>query len=414
MSDQDSRLVLSFGKHASAVDFSATPGTLVHLLPEKWGFHSPSRVNLARSPAHPQNRLFPGLAGPIDMSKAHELEVILRGLSGNTGAAIDPETTNDTARLLDVVMGTDSIDPAGAVTTATGGTPASRILGVTEQAGFPVGIVVMFQAPAGTFHVRQVRARAGASGAGNLTLDRVWTGAVATSNVIRFARWRDDPAVHEHIHGFFRAEWTNDRRDYRGGMSRATFDFTVGQYARLMTSWMFTDVADAAELAPTFTEQTTGSGLVNVNNSFFIGDAAFYATDLKIELGGSMGARGASSGPQGVQGYRVTKGAGAPKTRYSVKLQRGVSAGEIADSTGTPSMNSLQAWDKALGDSYATFDIAAQVGTVAGACGYFPAQAASCVKCEVVIVDGYKHLDVEFECNSPSDVLLSPFEAHLG
>ncbi len=411
MSDLDSSLVLSFGKAADTTDFATMPA-LVHLLPEKWGFRPPSRIPLARDPAHPLNKRFSPLAGPLDMSKAHELELIIRGLSGNTGATIDPETTNDIAKMLDVIFGTDSIDPAGAVTTATGGTGATPNLVVTSGTNIPDGMVIMFQAPLGTFHVRQVRS---GGGTGTLVLDRTYSGTVESgTNVIRFARWKDDPAVHEHKHGFFRAEWANDRRDYKGGMSRATFDFSVGQYARLITSWMFSDIADAAEANPSFSEQTTGSALVNVANTFWIGSTAFYATDLKIELGGSVNARRASSGPQGIQGYIVPKGATAPKTRYMVKLHRGVNSGEIADSTGTPSVNSLQAWDKALGDSYAAFDIAAQVGTVAGACGYFPAQAASCVKCDEVVQDGYKCLDVEFECNGPTSTTFAPFEAHLG
>ena len=92
------------------------------------------------------------------------------------GAAIDPETTTEIGGELDVVFGTDSIDPAGAATTATsaGSVPSTATLGVTELARFPVGTVIMFEAPAATLHTRQVRARSGSSGAGTLTLDRTW------------------------------------------------------------------------------------------------------------------------------------------------------------------------------------------------------------------------------------------------
>lgn len=414
MSIQDSQLVLSFGKHASAVDFSSTPAALVHLAPEKWGFRPVGRAPLSREPAHPQNKRFAGRAGPLDLSKAHELEQIICGLSGNDGGAIDPEVAcSDIAPILDVIFPSASIDPAGASTTATGGGAGTKTVGVTEQARFPVGSVIAVTTAAG-LEVRQVRARAGANGAGDLTVDRNVTGAVTNgSTVIRFARWKEDPSVHEHVHGFFRAEWPTYRRDFKGGMSRAQFNFTVGQAARLLTSWMFTDVAIEEIDEPAFAEPVHGAGLVCANNSLWIADTAVYATELKLDLGGTMSARGANSGPQGVQGYRVSKGAGAPKPRFMVTLQCGQRTGEI-DDAGALSVQSLFALDKELGEELQNLDMAFQVGGHAGGMGYFPLPSASCLTREVVVIDGYQHIQCEFECNGPDDAELGPVEVHLG
>lgn len=415
MSDLQSALYLKAGGHSSATDFSGTP-TLVDLLPEKFdGFGSPDTIKLPRNPAHPQNKRFPALRGPIDVSKPIPLEFIVRGLSGNTGAAIAAATTNDLegAGILAAIFGAAAVDPASAVAASTAGAGGAATLTVDEQAGFPPGIGVLIPTSTGTF-ARQVVSRAASSGAGDLTLDRVVTGTLTTGNVVRFARWFVDPSVHEHTHVYLRAEWQNFRRDFKGCMSLGQLDFSVGQFARLITSWLPTDVADTAEANPTFSEQTTGGALVNVNNAFWIGDTAFYATDIKVDLGGSLVARRANSGPQGVQGYIIEKGAGTNKAKIMCKLQRGTNSGEVADSTGTPSVNDLQGYGLGLGDALDGLDVAFQVGTVAGSVGYIRAPNASVVSCADVVVDGFQQLDVTFECDTPSSSTFHPLEFLLG
>lgn len=413
MSDSQSKCIVGFGKHASATDFTTSPVSFMHLLPERHTFTSPDTVRLRRAPSHPQNKGFAPLRGPIDMSQAYELEQILRGLSGNSGGAIDPELTTDVAQILDVAFGTDSVDPSGVVTTATGGTGASKILVVTEQARFPIGTVIMFTSSTGTF-VRQVRARAASSGAGNLTLDRTFTGTVQSHNVIRCARWKADPAIYEHTHGGFFVEYDNERRLYLGGLCTARMDFSRGQYGKLITSWRFTDVQDIAEADPTFSEPTAGSALVRMNNKFWIGDDAYYSTDLSVDLGGSVVARSVDDSPHGVLGYLNFKGGDAARPKLSVKLLRGVNTGEVADSTGTLSRNKAQSWDKALGDAQSTLDVAFQVGGAAAAFGYGVMSAATITSAKDAVIDGYKMLELELEATGPTDTNLAPFEFHLG
>lgn len=425
MTIQDSAFLLSFGKHSSITDVSSTPGTLMHLLPEKHGFQGADYGRLQPAPLNPTNKRFPARRGVIDVARGLSLEQLIRGLYGNVGAAIDPETTSELGRVLDVVFGTDSIDPAGAATTATssGSVPATATLGVTELARFPIGTVVMFQAPAATYHVRQVRARSGSSGAGTLTLDRAWSGAVAdATTIIRCARWVDDPAVHQHTHGYFRGEWqggdaADPARVYRGCMSRASFDFSVGQHGRFTTSWQVTDIADDAPADTTFVEPVAGSSVVNTNNSFWIGATAYYATDQHIELGGSVSAFRANSGPHGVQGYKVMKGGDAPRTRMTVTLPLGVNTGEVNEAL----LNTLQGYDLAAGAELVPLEVAFQVGGAAGAFCYAVMPAAVVVEADAsVVVDGRKHVKLTLEATDPESAgvtgaaSLYPFEFHLG
>ena len=424
MSIQDANFLLSFGKHASITDFSSTP-SLIHLLPESHGFQGADYERLQPAPHNPTGKRFPARRGVIDIKKAIPLEQTIRGLYGNVGAAINPETTTEIGGILDVVFGTDSIDPAGAATTATsaGSVPSTATLGVTELARFPVGTVIMFEAPATTFHVRQVRARSGSSGAGTLTLDRTWSGAVADlSTIIRAARWVDDPTVHQHIHGYFRGEWQNGdaadpARVYLGGMSRATLDFAVGQFAKLNTSWMFTDIADSAPADTAFSEPVAGNALVNANNSFWIGNDAYYATDLKVELGGAMSAFAANSGPHGVQGYKVMKAGQSQRTRMTVTLALGPNAGEVNETL----LNTLQGYGLAAGAEFVPLDVAFQVGGAAAGFGYNPMCAAVVVACDAgVVVDGRKHVALTLEATDPVNAgvtggaSLYPYEFHLG
>lgn len=412
MSNLASLCTVSFGKHASTTDFTTAAVSMMNLPVEKHSFLSPDTVKLRRMPTHTLNKGFAPFRGHIDVSKSYAVEQLIRGLSGNTGAAIDPETTTDIAQILDVAAGTASIDPAGAVTTATGGTGGTPNLTVTSGTNIPDGMVIMFEAPAGTYHVRQVRS---GGGTGTLVLDRTYSGTVANgTNVVRMARWKFDPAVFEHVHGHFRTEYGDDRRDFTGGMCTVAMDFSVGAIGKMTSTWKFTNVADAAEQNPTFSEPVAGGGVVNVNNNFWIEDDVYYATDAKLECGGDVVPRKANTGPNGVLGSTVQKGGDKARPKLSLRLQRGTNTGEVADSAGNTSQNILQAWSTALGVALTTLDIALQVGGAAGACCYVVMPAAACTKCEEVIVDGMKMLDCEFEAMGPSSTTFAPLEFHLG
>ena len=68
MTIQDSAFLLSFGKHSSITDVSSTPGTLLHLLPEKHGFMGADYGRLQPAPLNPTNKRFPARRGVIDVT----------------------------------------------------------------------------------------------------------------------------------------------------------------------------------------------------------------------------------------------------------------------------------------------------------------------------------------------------------
>lgn len=424
MSFQSKQRVITFGKHGSTTDLTSTPGSLIRLMPEVEGFRSPSRVMLARNPVRSDSARRPPFAGPKDVSKTYALEQIIRGVSGNTGAAFDVETTTEIGKILDVIFGADSVDPANAVTTATGGTPASKLLGVNARDDIPNGMAVMFQGPAGTYHIRRVVSGGGAAGAGNLTVDRIWTGAVAAGqNIIRSASWVLNPAVHMHTHGFFRAETTDGsdegRRDYVGCMSLAQMRFDVGQYGRLITSWRANDVADNSEENPSVTDATAGNAIVNAASFFFLGDEVYMAKDIVIDLGGTLEAREANNGPNGVQGYAALRGPDHPPAKLSLKAYRGsggATFGEIGDSSGNVNINKLQAWDKSAGEEPTIWDVAIQAGVRETRACYAHGPAAVCTKLEEITIGGLQGLDLEFEFFTPVAspyVGFAPLSFHL-
>lgn len=417
MSAIASKVLVGVALHASATDWTTAPaaGDHKHLLLESHNLHSPDTLKVRRVADNPQNVGHPPFRGPVDVSKAYQLEMILRGLSGNSGGAIDPDSTTDCTRFLDALFGTASIDPAGAAATATGGTGASKILGVDEQARFPIGTVVRFTTDAGTF-VRQVRARAGASGAGNLTLDRTFTGTVSAATVVRAARWKDDPAVYEHTHLSLIAEYTGHlRRLFIGGMGNWELNFARGKEGRLIVSNLrFTDIQDEANASPSYSAPTVGGAISRVGNKMWFGDDNYYATDIRVVGGGDVVGRGVDDSPQGQHlGFTCQKGGAAARTRLMAKLLLGTNTSEVADSTGTLSANKAQAWDKSVGDELATWDVAFQAGAAAGAFSYGVMRAGVITKAETVVVDGKLWKDVEIEATG-SDTDLAPFEFHIG
>lgn len=412
MSEDGALLYLKFGKYSSATDYSSTAPTLVDMLPDggRDSFGSRSPIVLARDPSHPSNRRFPGVRGPTDLSKPVTPEFIVHGLSGNNGGAITPSAATDLSQMLDVLFGIASVDPAGAATTVTGGTGSTPNLTVASGAGIPNGMVVGFSTDADGFIMRQVRS---GGGTGTLVLDRTYSGT-PSGTVIRLARWVFDPSVLQHAHGYFRAEWANWRRDFWAALGTGRFDLTNGQYVKLLTSWMFSGCDDVAEANPTFTEQTRGSALVSTNAAFYIGNAQLFATDISVEIGGDVRARPSFDGTNGVKGYASFKGPGTPRPKIACKLYRGTGTGEVADSTGTPSLNTLQGTGLDLGAAKTALDIAVAVGRAAAGLGYWVMRGAECVKADDIEVDGYQMIDCEFLGNSASPSSYYPLEFHLG
>ena len=207
-----------------------------------------------------------------------------------------------------------------------------------------------------------------------------------------------------------RGEFENARRDFKGCMSLATFDYALGEYGLLKTSWMWSDVADVAEANPALTDPTTGAAVVNANNALYIGDTAFDARDMSTDLGGTMSPRTMNTAPQNVKGYKVLKGPGTPRPKIMVTLPAGTGANEVSDSASTPSVNSLGGEDLDLGDPATAFDMSLQFGTEGGATHLWRAPAAHCIERTDVTIDGQMWLKCVFECVQGSDANFGPLE----
>jgi hypothetical protein len=425
MSVLTTRCLVRAGKHASAADFLTEPASYVqagggaHLLLESNPFASPERLKFRRGPDHPQNVGFQPFFGPIDVSKEYVCPIVLRGLSENTGGAIDPATTTDATPFLDCSFGTDSIDPAGAATTSTGGGSNTKTVGVTEQARFPVGTVIGVTTDQG-LEVVQVRARAGSSGAGNLTVDRNVVGAVTNlATVLRFARWKDDPNVFEHTHLGLDVEWPGvtgtsaERRLFLGGMGKWKIKLKGGRYATLELGLKFTKISAETPTATAYVAPTAGSALVRANNKVWINDESFIALEGEIEEGGECVARDADDGPSNIYGFTKNKGGDGARTKLNIKFYRGASTGEVPESTGTFTARVAQGLSANVGDPMSTFNVGIQVGGAAGALGFGIMHSAALTRCEEIVIGGKRGFDCDFEAfGAVTD--LAPFEWHMG
>lgn len=415
MGIERSAIAIRMGPHASTSDFSVAAVTPIDLLPEgDPGVLTPETENVEREPAHPQNKRFGPLRGPIDIKKPVPLTFGVRGAAGNNGGAFTFESVNALAAagIYKALFGAAAVSPAGAVTTSTGGAGGTATLSVTERDRFPVGSGVLVPTSTGTY-ARQVTVNGG-SGAGDLTLDRVVPGVLVTGNVIRLARHFVDPSVHAHVHEYLLAERgdADIAREFLGGMSLGEFDFTVGEMAKLMTSWMFTNIKDIARASTTLTPTLAdvGGALFNCNSFLYDGDTQLDAWDIKASTGGTMTPRKANSGAVDRQGYLVAKGAGTPRPTISFKVRKGSNAGELDEAA-------VLVWkglNLSNGDKQTSKDISVQVGNAAGAVSLFRAPSANRAKAIDITVDGFECLDITVNCNGPSGTTFHPLEVLFG
>jgi hypothetical protein len=337
-----------------------------------------------------------------DVSKTLGFEFILRGPSGNAGGAITSATATEVGDVLDTVLGA-ATDPSGAATTATGGTGATPNVTVASGTNVANGVVCAFLTDGVTAPiVRQVES---GGGTGTLVLDRTYTGTVTAGGVFyRGPRWSVAPATHELTHSFLRGEADNRMREFFGCMAALKIDLAVGQYARLMADFNYTDVQDAAEANPTFTGPTSGNAVVTSNNKLFIGNDQFMALDLAVDFGGAVKPRVANSGPHGVQGYTVERAGDNPLPKITGKMYLGTNStlGEVADSANTFRSNYAQGWDKSAGENSTSWDIALQAGNVIGGIAYFRARAGVFTGWEEISIDGKDGVQFEITCFDPS------------
>jgi hypothetical protein len=394
---------LKGGKHTSTSDFTSSGGTLIQFEPEgEPGFKPVPAKKLERGSMNANGVFQRPLAGPLELG-THNLEFVLRGVSSNAGGAIAVDEQTEVGQILDSLTGTDAVVPAGAVASASGGSGTSLTLSGSPT-NYLDGMGVLFSN--GTVNVAREIVSGG--GTSSLVLDRT-SGGTPSGNVIRSARWTIDPSIIHHKHSYFLAEGQDWYRAFYGCMGTGKITCSLNDYARLVTSWMPTDVDDVVEDNPTFTAPTTGNAIVGVNSTMYIGSTSYTVRDIDIDFGGEVKARGAHNSPHGVLGYGVFNK--LPKISGKLYLDPTSGIGGITDSAGTMDATIGQGTSLATGAALTTFDIGIQIGNAAGACLYVRAPLASFTKFEFTSIDGFDGYSFEASCYGPTSG--SPLRIHL-
>lgn len=364
MSSEVTRILeLKFGKHASVSDWTASPSTLRVIQPESASIYPRDTRRLERNLGSPDNREFASLIGPQDLSP-FSVTQLMRGVSGNVGAAFTPQTTMEQADMLDVIFGATASGPTSTACTvaAAGHTPASGII-VVVGTSIANGEMILFSVTSGAdFIAREVVSGGGTT---TLTLDRAYVGTPTTgSTVLRAARWNVDPTIHDRVHGGFTAEGEDWFQSILGCMCESfELQMTEGEIVRMVTSWAPTSFAPAAAGSPSFTAPTFGSEIVAVNSALWIAGVEYLVQGLNFKLSNSLRPRMTPAGANGQLGYVVKR---ISDVVLSGMFYAGTNAGSIGEmqyNAGTPSFRNLT-------ESATVQDIAVQIGLSTGAALY--------------------------------------------
>lgn len=374
MSDLARMLSVVFAKQSSATVFDAASiGTAFSLEPESCEVMPRDTVRLERNLVRGDNQEYASVIGPKALDPI-AMTLLMRGVSGNTGtSAFASATTTEIGQLLDCIIAA-AVDPSGAGSTATAG--ATPNLTMTSGANYANGDGVLFATSTGTW-AREIVSGGGTS---TLVLDRAYTGTVSNpTTILRGAHWLLTPATSMKTHGFIRAKGEHWERSYAGCMSSLDLDFSEGQVVKASMSWQPTDWTDTT-VGTAFSAPTAGSHIVNIGATFMIGDTAFLLKGAKLTLGYTISPRTTVVGPNGIQGYVVTRE--QPVLTGSLYVGSNSSFGEINDSSGTPRINSLTQTTNdsgtaiTAGTAAATYDISLQVGTAGSQAMYLRMPAA--------------------------------------
>ena len=390
---------LQFGLHASTADFSTTPGSFVRIQPTAppGGLKPRGREKIVRDLISLDGRAFPAVFGARDIGPI-DVPLGFKGVSNNTGGATTWQSVMEQATMLDSIFGAVAAASIGAVTTCSG--TAGATLTVASGTNIANGSMILFTTTTGSF-IREVTSGGGTT---TLTLDRAASGT-ASGNVIRLARWDWDTAITDVIHGGFRAEWNQSlRHDFVGcAPSKWSLDIPDAGKVAFNSTWLPTDSAPGAKLSPTPTPPTSGNPIVNAGGQFSIGAVSFLLSKLKVSGENGMQPRPSFTGPNGVVGYVATD---RRPVMFEGEITIGsapAGIGEIADDSGTPSLRTLLgiATGQTAGTVAGTFDVAIQVGSVAGQCMYMRMPAAD-IACEVVSSGAYVVAKVKGMACAPS------------
>lgn len=394
MTDLDRQTFLQFGKHASATDFTSTPGTLYALTPESGDFRPLGTTVVERDLMASDNRNFLSAVGIKELTQ-RPLVMEMKGLSSGLVATRARLTDSDMGAMLDVIFGADGVDAAstdstfssvsGAALTVASGTPYSEAnQGISVNVG------------AAGVEFRERRSIAGAV----ITMDRALVGTPAAATPVRRAcTWRYNPSNTEHVHGYFNAEGQGWRRTYTGCMSSATMSFPDAGKCMLSTSWDFDDFQNQTPATPSFVAPNGGAPIVAINSVLHIGASRFICSGATLDLGLEFQRRATNAGANGGLGFKATRK--KPVFRCNV-YGPGLSAlNELLESTGTPSIRDIAGTGLVGGALRVAHDVAFQVGNSNGRGCY-------------VVIPGAELRGRVVEQNGMSMVALEAHAASLG
>jgi hypothetical protein len=380
MTDVARLSTLRYGLHSNNATFTGTPSLVpLRLTDDGASFLPRNRTPIPRALRSLSGRRYSHIRGVQDLADI-TVATEFRGVNANTGGAVtDWEAKMEQGYLLASLFG--AVAPATTSTAptvaASGHTPASGILTVvgTNTAN---GQVIGFATSDG-FEVGRI-----ASGGGTtaLTLDHPYSGTPTTgATVFRAAVYSVADAVTHHVHSMFSAEGEDWRRDYFGctPMSMALALPNAGIVG--MTSvFSPTSFSDVAEGNPAHAEPTSGSPIVVDLARMWFAGANVVARDIAISYSTAAAMRTASTRTNGKLGGVCSTGDGKTFTiEFSVYVGDATIAGELQDSTGTPSLNALLGDSDTSGTVSTTRKVSLQFGSGVGACGYAYLPEADCV-----------------------------------
>jgi hypothetical protein len=408
MSNLSRQLITRFGKAADTTDFTTVP-SLIDLIPEKVEFAWPEREKLDRDPQRDDGSFAAPIVGALEEGDLDvTLTTILRGCAGNAGGAVNPETATDAGLILDVLTGTDSVDPAGAATTATGGTGATPNVTLTSGTNFPNGIGLLIPMNDGTFIPREV---VSGGGTNTVVVDRTYSGTVLNgATVPRSCLWTIDPSVHMHKHAHLRLEAEGLARvDFNGCMGKGELQIDGRKYITMRSMWKATSATPAAVANPTVAPLTVGAAIVSVNSQLFVGNQAYLFKDFSLDFGGEVMPRVTNNGAQGRTGFTVQRK--RPTARFKMYAGDSVSFGELTRAGSTVDWDDVGGEALNAGDAANTYDLALQFGARATGCLYLRGPAFVFTKRKRIEVDGLEGFDCEGFFSRASTG--SPLRIHL-
>jgi hypothetical protein len=380
MTDVARLSTLRYGLHANNATFTGTPSLVpLRLTDDGASFLPRNRTPIPRALRSLSGRRYSHIRGVQDLADI-TVATEFRGVNNNTGGAVtDWEAKTEQGYLLASLFGAVAPATTGVAPTVAGSghTPASGILtvvGTTTANGQVIGF-----ATSDGFEVGRI---ASGGGTTTLTLDHPYSGTPTTSaTVFRAAVYSVNDAVTHHVHSMFSAEGEDWRRDYFGctPMSMALALPSAGLVG--MTSvFSPTSFADVAEGNPAHAEPTSGSPIVVDLARMWFAGTNVVARDIAISYSTAASMRTASTRTNGKLGGVCSTGDGKTFTiEFSVYVGDATIAGELQDSTGTPSLNALLGDSDTSGTVSTTRKVSLQFGSGVGACGYAYLPEADCV-----------------------------------